>query len=355
MTGQHAVASSTRQDVDAAVLEQWMSVEGIGSGPVTNLERIGGGTQNVLVRFQRGPHAFVLRRGPSRMRPQSNAVIEREITILTALADTSVPIPRIIASCDDPTLIGSAFYLMDHLDGFNPVLELPEPHHESRASSRTLAFEAVDALVELGRLDPATLGLSERDTHGGFLAHQLDRWTSHLEGYGPGLDGEPWLPGVGEVGAWLAENRPVEAPVGILHGDFHPANLLFRRTDCTIQAIVDWELWTVGDPLLDLGLLLAAWPVPELRSPMTGVLAKVPDLPAPHELRAHYDEVGGRDTSAIDWYAAMACFKTAIVAEGTHVRSVSGAGNPKLGRAVHRIALGLIDRAKHHIRGDIRL
>ena len=190
-------------------LAEWMSKQGLGDGPLENVSTISGGTQNIMLRFTRSGRPYVLRRGPKHLRPRSNVVIMRETQVLAALAGTDVPHPRLIASCDDPGVLGDAvFYLMEPIDGFNAGQELPELHAADPAVRFEMGLSMADALAKLGAVDYTAVGLSDYGKPDGFLERQVPRWLSELESYKefenyPGPD----IPGVAEV-ASVARRRP---------------------------------------------------------------------------------------------------------------------------------------------------
>jgi aminoglycoside phosphotransferase (APT) family kinase protein len=150
------------------------------------------------------------------------------------------------------------------------------------------------------------------------------------------------------VGEWLAQNTPAQFTPGIMHGDFHLANVMFRHDGPELAAIVDWELCTIGDPLLDLGWLVATWP--ETGDDGWAVSVKPwSGFPTAPELIAHYRQQSTRDVSAIGWYAVLACFKLAIILEGTHARAAAGAAPKETGDQLHAQAIGLLQRAERWI------
>jgi aminoglycoside phosphotransferase (APT) family kinase protein len=215
-----------------------------------------------------------------------------------------------------------------------------------------MGLALVDGIVALGRVDYRAVGLADFGKPEGFLARQPGRWLSQLEGYraSPGWAGPQGLPGVEQVAAWLQRHVPASFQPGIMHGDFHLANVMFRHESGELAAIVDWELATIGDPLLDLGWLLATWP--ESRGPESGnaeawSVSVQPwhGFPTAEELVAHYRAQAGRDTSALAWYAVLACFKLAIILEGTHARAAAGAAPCETGDRLHAHAVGLFERA----------
>ncbi len=337
--------------IDLAALGAWMDTQGLGAGkPIENLTPLAGGTQNVMVIFERGGRRFVFRRGPWHLRPRSNAQILQEMTVLRALAGTDVPHPGFIAGCDEEGVVGDGvFYLMEPVDGFNPSVELPPLHAGSREVRHAMGLSAVDAIASLGAVDYLAVGLDGVGHPEGFLERQVPRWLSELEGYAKheGYPG-PEIPGVDDVATWLEANLPASSYTpGISHGDYHLSNMMFRYDSPDVAAIVDWEMSTIGDPLLDLGWLLATWPAPGQFS-IGGNLGD--GLPSPAELVARYAERSTRDLSAVNWYEVMACFKLGIVLEGTHARAFAGKAPKAIGDMLHASTLGLFARAVQRIK-----
>jgi aminoglycoside phosphotransferase (APT) family kinase protein len=338
---------STDAPIDWAVVRSWMTDRGLVDGDLTDIEPIGGGTQNLMFSFRSGPHCFVLRRGPEHLRQHTNDALRREARVLTALADTDVPAPRVIGAEPDESVLGSVFYLMEPVDGFNASVGLPEPHASDPEMQNAMGFHAVDALVALGAVDPAGVGLADLGRPDGFLERQVPQWLAKLDEYA-GLDGYAGhrLPNVGATAAWLEQQRPDSFRPGIMHGDFHLANLMFRSDGPQVAAIVDWEMCTLGDPLLDLGWLLATWP---RGSVATGHYAMAATLPTRAELVAYYRKTAERDVEHVQWYAVMASFKLGIVLEGTHARACAGKAPKPVGDLLHGIAVGLLTQATDFI------
>ncbi len=335
-----------RELVDLDAVGAWMDARRLGDGPLTAARLLGGGTQNILLYFERSGRPYVLRRPPRHPRASSNETMRREARLLAAIADSDVPHPRLIAACAEENVIGTAFYLMEPIDGFNPTTGLPEPHRSDPAMRRAMGFELVDGIVKLGRVDYRAAGLEGFGKPAGFLERQVDRWRSQLESYSQfsGYPG-PQIPGVDRVASWLDNNRPTFWEPGILHGDYHLANVLFAYTGPALAAIVDWELCTIGDPLLDLGWLVATWPDDSGDSAgMPGVLPWT-GFPTAAELVDHYAEQSHRDLSAIDWYAVLACYKLGIILEGTHARACAGIADKGVGDMLHATTVSLFNRA----------
>lgn len=343
-----------RDVIDFARLAPWMDGQGLGAGAIERVETIAGGTQNVMLRFTRGGRSFVLRRGPRHLRQRSNDVMRREARVLSALAPTAVPHPRFIAGCfDESVMNGAVFYLMEPVDGFNATMGLPG-HYATDASWRhAMGLDAAAALATLGAVDYTAVGLTDLGKPDGFLERQVPRWMGELEGYAK-LEGYggPQIPELERVAKWLEQNRPPHFTPGIMHGDYHLANVMFAYDAPRLAAICDWEMCTIGDPLLDLGWFVASFPSANNRAAAAVPLPKLDGLPAPLELVARYAESSKRDLSHLDWYQVLACFKLGIVLEGTHARACAGQAPRETGELLHAFALGLFAQARSLIAGD---
>src|SRR5690606_4836175 len=192
--------------VDLTPLRDWLDAQGLGAGELTAVSPIGGGTQNVMIGFERSGVRYILRRGPQHLRPQSNRIMQREMTLLRALAGTSVPHPMFVAGCEDTDVIGAVFYLMRAVDGYNAAESLTPAHAADPGMRHRMGLSMVDALGELARLDPASIGLTDFGRPDGFLARQVDRWRSELESFTL-LPGYPTvlLPEVDRIASWLED------------------------------------------------------------------------------------------------------------------------------------------------------
>ena len=331
--------------VDIESLGAWMAAQGLGTGPIVDVVPLAGGTQNILLRFSRDGRDYVFRRPPPHPRPNSNETMRREARILRALAGTPVPHPGLIADCGDEAVLGAAFYLMEPIDGFNPMGALPEPHASSAEMRHAMGLSLVDGIAALGALDHEALGLADFGKPDNFLGRQVNRWRTQLTGYSEfaGWTGADKLPGVARVGEWLEAHRPAAFRPGIMHGDYHLANVMYRPDGPELAAIIDWELATIGDPLLDLGWVLATWPDEghESTVPITPWIG----FPTAAELVARYAAGSDRDLSAMDWYLVLACYKLGILLEGTHARACAGKAPRQVGDRLHGRAIALFERA----------
>jgi aminoglycoside phosphotransferase (APT) family kinase protein len=210
-----------------------------------------------------------------------------------------------------------------------------------------MGLALVECIASLGRLDHVSLGLGDFGKPEGYLQRQVARWSMQLKGYTrfSGWQGPALLGDVDKVGDWLERNRPADQPSGIIHGDVHLANVLYRFDAPEVAALVDWELSTIGDPLIDLGWLLCHWPDANGEGVATTGAVPWQGFPSADDLIAHYAEISRRDVSAINWYAVLACYKRAVIIEGTHARALAGQADMATGLLLHDRAAGLIGRA----------
>ena len=328
--------------VDLAVLATWMDERGLGSGPIESPTLIAGGTQNVLLRFTRSGREYVLRRPPVHKRANSDETMRREARVLAAIAHTDVPHPGLIAAEPDPEVLGASFYLMEPVDGFNATLGLPEPHASDARWQHEMGLSMADAIAALSRVDHVAVGLADLGRFEGWAERQVGRWRKQLDGYSelPGYPG-PELPGVDRVGEWLDAHRPTEVRAGVMHGDFHFANVLMRYDRPALAAIVDWELVTIGDPLLDLGHLLATWPTAD----GPGVTLQASGLPSHDEVIARYAAGSGRPLYELPWYRVLACYRLGLILEGTHARACAGMAPKEIGDQLHAHTVALLEQA----------
>lgn len=337
------------EKIDFDALAAWMDGQGLGSGAIADRTLLAGGSQNILIRFVRDGRAYVLRHPPLHPRPESNETMRREARVLRALAGSEVPHPALIADCPDEGVLGAAFYLMEPVAGFNPASGLPSPHRESAELRRRMGLAAVEALARLGAVDYRAVGLDGFGKPDGYLERQVGRWTGQLATYSA-LEG--W-PGAGDLGdldaiaAWLEKHRPQSFEPGIIHGDYHLANIMFRPDCGEVAAIVDWELATIGDPLVDLGWMLATWPE-EGEEPIMNI-RPWDGFPSQAELVAHYRLHSGRKHFDAGWYAVFGCYKLAILLEGTFARACAGKAPREIGAKLHARAQWLIARASRWI------
>jgi aminoglycoside phosphotransferase (APT) family kinase protein len=319
----------TQELIDADKLGRWMDERKLpGTGEPVQLRFISGGASNEIFEVRRGEARMALRRPPRQVPKGRNETMLREYRVLDALKDTDVPHTRTIAVCDDPSVLGACFYLMELVDGWS-CMNLdgwPAPFDTDLEARKGLAWELVDAIAKLGQVDWRTHGLEGFGKPGGFHERQVDRWLAHLSAF-RFRD----LPGLDAAAQWLRGYKPKSYRPGIIHGDYQFANVMYRHgAPARMAAIVDWEMATIGDPLLDLAWVVMSWPNPdEDRSSKTYV--DFTGMPSREELIERYARTSGLAVDEMDYYVILARFKMAIVLEGGYARYVQGgADNPKM-------------------------
>jgi aminoglycoside phosphotransferase (APT) family kinase protein len=318
--------------LDLAALAGFMDAAGLpGHGCPIEATFVTGGASNDLFAITRGDSTLALRKPPAVVPPGRNETMVREHRLLAALADTDVPHAKVMAGCDDPDVLGGCFYLMEFVDGWSPIQEgttWPHPFGEDLEARRGLAFELVDGIAKLSKVDWKAKGLEGFGKPDGFHERQVDRWMAHLAGF----SFRP-LPGLDEAAAWLRAHQPHSYVPGIMHGDYQFANVMYRHgAPARLAAIVDWEMATVGDPLLDLGWVINGWP-DDTSATSESALGYVDytGMPSATELLEYYEHESGRPVDEIDYYVILARFKLAVVLEGGYARVVAGqADNEKM-------------------------
>jgi len=324
-----------------------------GSGAVVACQELFGGTQNHLFHLTREDGTtMVLRRPPRYPRPNSNETMLREARVLAALSETdvgrTVPHPAFYASCEDLSVIGTYFHLGAAIDGFNPGTSLEGRYSDDPDWQRALGLSMVDAIAALAAVDPVAVGLADLGRPDGWLERQVSRWRSLLESYSgtEGYDG-PDLPDVDRVGVWLDANRPARATIGIIHGDFHLANVIAHHDRPAVAAVVDWELTSLGDPRLDLAWLLAT------SHGLGSFPAEAVGFPGWRELVDHYGDRTGLPVDDLVWWWTLACYKLGIILEGTNARAAAGRAPVETGLDLHERAVRLFTMAGRLVDGNV--
>ncbi|WP_157220780.1 phosphotransferase family protein [Flavisphingomonas formosensis] len=340
--------------VDLDQLARWMDAHQLSEGaPIEHPVPLGGGTQNILLRFSRAGRDYVLRRPPRRPRPESDEVMRREMQVLSALAMSDVPHAGFIAGESDPTMLGCAFFLMEPVAGFNATAALPPLHSADPDLRRRMGEAIVDGAVALSRIDPNAVGLDKFGKINGWLERQVSRWRAQIDGYDKfeGWPGGAALPDLDAICAWLEANRPSTMQPGLIHGDYHLGNVMYRCGGPELAAIIDWELASRGDPLLDLGWLAATWPDPDETDPAQPPVSPWTGFPTLGEVVERYLSATGRSAADAHWYAILALFKFGAIIEGSYARACAGLTPKPVGDQLHAQAITLFNRAlrrMHH-------
>lgn len=320
MEGMSSQPAGTVEPV-SPTLAAWLA-ERLGEDGPFELTYLSGGNSNETLLLTTPTRKAILRRPPKATLSPSAHSMQREFRVLTAVADTDVPAPRPLALAG-PDDEGGPFLVMECVEGFPILDDLPPSYPPGLDSLRAVGLATMEALAQLHSVDWRAAGLEGFGRPDGFIERQVSRWRGQFESYQvreiPDFD---WL------AEWLEANRPPAGEPGILHGDFHLDNCLFTlEPPIEVRAIIDWEMATVGDPLVDVGLLLGLWG-PERAEPpaidnLQGV-SRIAGAPTREELAAHYAEHSGRSVEHLYWYMTLSLWKLGAVIEGAYAHFVKG-------------------------------
>jgi aminoglycoside phosphotransferase (APT) family kinase protein len=322
--------------VDLGALAHWLDAErpGLRQGELSG-EVIAGGKSNLTYRITDGTGTWALRRPPlAHVLPTAHDMV-REFTVISALADTDVPVPPAVALCTDPDVLGAQFYLMGFVDGV--VLDKPEVLDRLAPATATRSCELLmDTLVELHRIAPTSVGLADFGRPDGFLTRQVRRWHRQWQA----SETRP-LDALARTVDLLTETMPEQSTPAIVHGDYRLTNVMFSPEVDRIAAVVDWEMATLGDPLTDLGLLVV---YQDLARDSDTIMPRMPPergFLTADAMITRYAERSARDLRRLNWYVGFGYFKLAVVAEGIHHRYLDGktvgAGFDHFGAAVPKL------------------
>jgi aminoglycoside phosphotransferase (APT) family kinase protein len=302
-------------------LEAVFDRHGLGSGEI-EAEPVGDGHSNVTYLVRREGGEWVLRRPPRPPLPPSAHDVLREAFLLTSVEDAAVRTPRVLLSCDDESVIGAPFYVMERVEGEVITSSIPAAL-DDEVSRRAIAEELIDALVEIHAVDWRACGLEGYGKPTGYLDRQLRRFGGLWE-----HNRTRELPTMERLVQWLAENKPGSPEATIVHGDYRLGNTMFAaEAPPRLVAIFDWELATIGDPLADVGYLVATYAQPDDPDNTLfslGAVTKQPGFPTRDELIARYEEKSGRSMSDVRWYTVLAMWKSAVFLEGSYKRRLAG-------------------------------
>ena len=307
--------------IDEAALTHYLARHVPEAVPIHGVSQFAAGQSNPTYLIEGARGRFVLRKKPPGTLLPKAHLVEREYRILAALAETDVPVPRVHHLCEDAGIIGTAFYVMDHVEG--TVDQDPAWPALSPEGRRAAYASMADVLARLHRVDWRGLGLDDYGREGNYIARQIRRWTGQYEASRTGE-----IADMDRLIAWLPDHIPDDDETTIVHGDYRPGNLIVDAEEPRIAAVLDWELSTLGHPLSDLAHNCLAFSIPRGTSALPGLGgADVEALGVPTE-EAHRDAYcarAGRGPIA-EWrfYMAFAFFRMAAICQGVYARGLKG-------------------------------
>lgn len=329
--------------LEPAAVQEWILALGLGADPPLRFARAGNGKSNLtyLVTDLAGKR-WILRRPPVGPRLASAHDVAREHRILRALEPTSVPTPAVLGFTEHPSVSDVPLLLMEFVDG----IVVDDVHAAERLDPGTrarLGSSLARGLAHVHAVDLRATGLDDLASHNPYAARQLKRWRQQWQ-----RSRTRELPPVEQLADRLEAAMPEQRELTLVHGDFHLLNVIAAPDGAQIRAILDWELCTLGDPLADLGGLLAYWPQPGDEVEGVFPAPRLPGFPSRAELAEIYATETGRDLTALPFWHALGLWKIAIICEGVRRRALEDERNAaRTGIPAARVVEDLITQAQH--------
>jgi aminoglycoside phosphotransferase (APT) family kinase protein len=312
---------SAPRGIDQPAVEAWFAANIDGAEPPLEFEMIAGGHSNITYRVvDSGGHEYVLRRPPLHHVLPTAHDMGREHRIISAMGPTPVPVPPALGFCPDEEVNGAPFYVMGFVHG--DILHSAGIAREAvpdEAERGRLGQHFIDVLADLHAVDVEEVGLGSLARHEGYIARQLKRWHGQWQ-----QSKTREIPLIDELHDFFLARIPEQGPASVVHGDYRLGNCISAAG--RIEAVLDWEICTLGDPMADVGYVMATWPDPgegpALDTSAPSILA---GFPTKKEMLDRYAQRSGRDVSLIDFYTAFSHWKSACIVEGVYARYLGGA------------------------------
>jgi acyl-CoA dehydrogenase len=302
-------------------LGKHLNALGLCKGPI-ELSQLTGGQSNPTFKISNGNSHYVLRKKPGGVLLPSAHAVDREYRVMKALASTEVPVPQMLAYCDDESVIGTAFFIMEYLDG---RVFADQSLPGLAASERQRIYEQMNhTICAIHRLDYVSLGLETFGKPGNYFARQIARWSRQVREANIAIPDS-----LNRLMDWLPEHIPAEDETSLIHGDFRMDNLIFHKTDLRIIGVLDWELSTLGNPLADFAYQCMAWRIaPTLWRGIQGLDLLALGIPSESEYIAMYEKQMGKSISE-HWPFLMAynLFRISAILHGITKRAMDGNAN----------------------------
>jgi aminoglycoside phosphotransferase (APT) family kinase protein len=307
------------EELDVPALGAYLDRE-LGAHGAVSVEQFPGGHSNLTYLVHHGDREYVLRRPPFGSKVKSAHDMGREVSVLSKLAPVFDRAPRVIAYRDQPDVLGAPFYLMERRHGV--ILRKELPARLDAAKIRHLCDLLVDTLVDLHAVDYTAAGLGDFGKPVGYIERQVKGWT---ERYAASQTDD--IPDITQVAAWLDANKPADGAPSLIHNDYKFDNVIFDRSLERITGVLDWEMATIGDPMMDLGTSISYWVHADdpaiFQMPIFGLTMK-PGMFRRADFAARYFERAGRRHQDLVFYFAFGLFKTAVVLQQIYYRYAKG-------------------------------
>lgn len=303
--------------IDTAALADWLRVNDLGN--LDTIEAVAGGQSNPTFFVRADGRAYVLRKKPGGPILKGAHAVDREYRVLSALSETSVPVPKPVAFCDDTSVLGTEFYLMERLEGrvFHDAA-LPGLEPDER---RQIYLSMAETLARLHGVRPKEVGLGDYGRPTGYFERQYRRWLSQWQA-AEGME----IPELDRLAGWLGDHLPEDdGQVAIVHGDYRIGNLIYHPSEPKVVGILDWELSTLGHPLADLGFCCMPWrTTPDEYGGIRGLGTDVEGIPSREDFVAHYIRHAISAAPLQPVHEAFALFRFAVIFVGIAERARQG-------------------------------
>lgn len=326
--------------LDVEAVTKWIAALDVGALGPLSFARLGHGNSNLTYLVSDAADGrWVLRRPPLGPRLASAHDVAREQRILTGLAGTAVPAPRVLGLTADPVVTDAPLLLMTHVEGL--VVDSPTVAEALAPPTRhAIGLSLARTLARIHDVDLDGAGLSDLAAHTSYAARQLKRWRRQWN------DSRTRdAPAVEQLAERLERALPEQHEVTLVHGDFHLSNAIVDPVTGEVRAVLDWELCTLGDPVADLGALLAYWSQPGETAGAVFPASSLPGFPSRGELAAAYADATGRDLAALGFWHALALWKIAVIYEGIRRRALDRGGDADEGGFAAHVVDELIAKA----------
>jgi aminoglycoside phosphotransferase (APT) family kinase protein len=312
-----ASVDARAESFDLARLDAWMIAHVPGYAGPLELRRFSGGQSNPTFQLATPGARYVLRRKPIGRLLASAHAVDREHRVIAALYPTGFPVPRPYGVCEDESIAGSMFYVMEMADG--RIFRDPTTAGLSAAERRSLWLDMIAVMARLHAFDPAGLGLGDFGRPGNYMARQIHRWTGQYR-----ASETQRLETVERLVDWLPRTTPEQTRTSIVHGDFKLDNVVIHATAPRLAAVLDWELSTTGEPLADFSYLMMNW----VNGPFAGPERERLGVPSLDECVAEYCRLTGREALPdLNWYFSYNLFRLACILQGIVGRARDGTAN----------------------------
>ena len=310
---------------------------------------LSGGNSNLTRLVVHDGGQLVMRSAPANtISPKAHLGVEREAAFMAALAGHA-PVPKVAAWCEDTDVIGQPFALVEHIDGLSLTETLPDGY-DGVDGVNALGLQLAEALGRIAAAPWQSLGLADRGRPENFLARQIEHWLK-VRREQPTRE----LPQIESLGQWLLDSLPEQAPVGIVHGDYHLDNTLCHRERPELLAVIDWEMGTIGDPVTDLGLLMMFWG-PRAVSPPgfahVQAVSRVDGVISRRELAHTWEQASGLSASNLDFYLCFAFWRLAAIVEGAYGLYLAGKVDTDYARGLEHDVPALLQEAAMAAEGE---